>query len=85
MKSCDILLWCSLEAGRVDMGRTKKGQMKCDQKSCVDCKQASLCDSKVFCGWLRKFINEPRDDGIEIVVCPRFEMEPLEYRVYRRA
>lgn len=80
----------SERTGRVCLGRRRKSlelnreQLDCDQKSCVDCKQANVCESKIFCGWLRKFVQEPRDDGIEIVVCPRFEMEPLEYRVYRR-
>jgi ribosomal protein S26 len=67
------------------VGRKKKESVECGRKGCVDCKQA-ICGSKVFCGWLKKFVNESRvSDGVEIVVCPRFEMEPLEYKVYRRA
>jgi len=66
------------------VGRKRIEQVECDRKSCVDCKQANTCGSKVFCGWLRKFVDKPVDDGIEIVVCPRFEIEPLEYKVYRR-
>jgi len=55
-------------------------------RGCVGCKQANACGSKVFCGWLKKFVDESRvDDGVELVVCPRFEVEPLEYKVYRRA
>jgi len=69
---------------RVDLGRKRKESSDCGYKNCADCKQA-ICGSKVFCGWLKKFVAEPHaDDGIEIIVCPRFEMEPLEYRVYRR-
>lgn len=75
-------------AGCVAVGRKKKMQEKeeveCCSRNCVDCKQANVCGSKVFCGWMRKFVDEPLDDGIKIVVCPRFEVEPLEYRVYRR-
>lgn len=67
------------------MGRKRKESLECGSgKGCVDCKQA-ICSSKVYCGWLKKFVDESRvDDGIEIVVCPRFEVEPLEYKVYRR-
>lgn len=66
------------------MGRKKKGNIECNGKSCVDCKQA-ICGPKIFCGWLKRFVDEPHnDDGIEVLVCPRFEMEPLEYKVYRR-
>jgi ribosomal protein S26 len=66
------------------VGRMKKDKLGCGRGGCVDCKQA-ICGSKVFCGWLKKFVDESRfDDGVEIVVCPRFEMEPLEYKVYRR-
>jgi hypothetical protein len=67
------------------VGRKKmKGNIECGGRGCVDCKQA-ICGSKVFCGWLKKFVDHPRvDDGIEFVVCPRFEVESLEYKVYRR-
>lgn len=71
--------------GCIGVGRKKRGQVDCDQKNCVDCKQANVCGSKVFCGWLRKFIHGPRDDGVEIIICPKFEVEPVEYKVYRRA
>ena len=67
------------------MGRKKRERVECGRRGCVDCKQANACGSKVFCGWLKRFVDESRvDDGVEIVVCPRFEMEPLEYKVYRR-
>jgi hypothetical protein len=72
-----LLLWIS-------MGTKKKEHFKCNSKSCVDCKQA-ICGLKVFCCWLKEFVDKPHvDDGIEVVVCPRFEIEPLEYKVYRR-
>ena len=75
------------------MGRKVKVEREaCDLgclcKSCVDCKQANVCGGKVFCGWLRRFVDLPvaerEDDGVEFVVCPRFEVEPLEYKLYRR-
>jgi len=69
------------------MGRERKrqqDQVGCNHKNCADCKQGCVNGSKVFCGWLRKFISEPRDDGIEIIICPGFKVEPLEYKAYRR-
>jgi len=62
----------------------KQEQLECGYKDCADCKQGCVNGSKVFCGWLRKFINKQSDDGVEIIICPRFEVEPLEYKVYRR-
>lgn len=70
--------------GVFGLGRKRKGSVGCGLKDCAECKQA-ICGAKVFCGWLKKFVEGTHvDDGIEIVVCPRFELEPLEYRVYRR-
>ena len=70
--------------GCMVMGK-KKEEVGCVRECCVGCKQASVCGSKVFCGWMRRVIDARVDDGVEFVVCPRFEVEPLEYRVYRRA
>lgn len=78
----DILLKPCL-AATAKRGK-KKQHVKCNSKSCVDCRQA-ICGLKVFCSWLKRFVDERHvDDSIEVVVCPRFEMEPLEYKVYRR-
>ena len=68
------------------MGIKRKRQEKeeCNYENCVGCKQRCVNGSRVFCGYLRKFIDKPRDGGIEITVCPGFEVEPFEYKVYRR-
>jgi hypothetical protein len=56
----------------------------CSGRACAECKQANVCGGKVFCGWLRRFVDLSVDDGVEFVVCPRFEVEPLAYKQYRR-
>jgi len=43
---------------------------------CTSCKQA-VSSSRVYCCKLRKYVDD-------IVYCPDFEPEPLEYRLYRR-
>lgn len=71
--------------GRVKRCKEEDKRVGCVGKRCVDCRYGSVCGGKVFCGWLRKVFDVSVDDGVEFVVCPRFEVEPLEYRVFRRA
>jgi len=67
------------------VGKKRNEHTKCDDKSCIDCKQA-ICGSKVFCALLKRFVEQPqRDDGIGFFVCPEFETEPLQYKIYRRS
>jgi hypothetical protein len=76
MKSYDVLFW-GFRLG-------KNEDAECDRRGCVDCKRA-ICGSKVFCSWLKKFVEKLYVDGdIEFVICPRFEVEPLEYKTYKR-
>lgn len=44
---------------------------------CVGCKHA-IGSSRVYCGKLKEYV-----DGI--AYCPHFELEPLEYKLYKRA
>ena len=45
---------------------------------CNACKQAICLSNGVFCGKLREHVNSA-------VSCPHFDLEPLEYRLYRRS
>lgn len=45
-------------------------------KNCFGCKHA-LPSSRVYCGKLRQYVDD-------VVYCPHFEPEPLEYKLYRR-
>lgn len=71
--------------GRVNRGKKVEARVGCVGKRCVDCRHGSVCEGKVFCGWLRKVFAASVDADVEFVVCPRFEVEPLEYKVFRRA
>jgi len=64
-----------------------KNRTKCIKKAveslknmcriCDDCKQAILLPNGVYCGKLREQVSN-------IPNCPHFDLEPLEYRLYRR-
>jgi hypothetical protein len=45
--------------------------------NCNDCKQAILLPDGVYCGKLREQVSN-------IPNCPHFDLEPAEYRLYRR-
>jgi len=45
--------------------------------NCNNCKQAILLPDSVYCGKLRELVAN-------ISNCPHFDLEPLEYRLYKR-
>jgi len=45
--------------------------------SCSGCKQAILLTDGVYCGRLREQVSNTSN-------CPHFDLEPLEYKLYRR-
>jgi hypothetical protein len=51
-------------------------QIRRQRKSCHNCRHAIPAD-EIYCGKLRKTVNSPEG-------CKDFELEPVEYTVYRR-
>lgn len=64
-----------------------KNRTKCIKKAvnnladicsnCNGCKQSILLPKGVYCGKLREQVTNVPD-------CPHFDLEPLEYKIYRR-
>jgi hypothetical protein len=75
------------ENGVFKSSKQIRNRAKCMQKAvenledmgcnCNGCKQAILLSNGIFCGRLREQVSN-------IPNCPHFNLEPLEYRLYRR-
>jgi len=50
----------------------------CDDRGCANCKHAVHLSESVYCSKLRSHVDD-------VSQCPHFEVELLEYKLFRRA
>ena len=60
-----------------ETGWNEKRRSEADSESLFWLKHG-LCSSEVYCGKLRRYVDD-------VMYCPHFESEPLEYKLYRRS